>query len=204
MPISHLTEAHCRLLSRIYNEPSDPCALGDVERLYRSAHSSDASIKRGAVRQFLETEYAYTLHRPARRHFKRHHIYVSEIDRQWQADLADMQQLARANAGARYIFTVVDVFSKYAWATAVRDKSAKTVAEALAQVLASARQRCPKRLQTNKGKDFFNASFAVLMHRHGIAHFASESDQKAGCAKRLNRTLKTRLFTLMTARATQR
>ena len=42
------------------------------------------------------------------------------------------------------------------------------------------------------------------MHTHGIAHFASESDQNTTCAERLNRTLKTRLFTLMLARATQR
>ena len=202
-PIPHLIEAHRTLLARIYNEPGDPGAFGGAERLYRSAHSSDASITRRAVRQFLETEYAYTLHRPARRHFARNHIYVGGIDRQWQADLADMQQLARANAGARYILTVVDVFSKYAWAAALRDKSAKTVADAFAQVLARARPRCPSRLQTDKGKEFVNASFAALMHTHGIAHFASKSGQKAACAERLNRTLKTRLFTLMTARATQ-
>ena len=204
MPIPQLTKAQRTLLARIYNEPSDPGAFCGVERLYRSAHARDASITRGAVRQFLATEYAYTLHRPARRHFARNHIYVGGIDRQWQADLADMQQLARANAGARYILTVVDVFSKYAWAAAVRDKSAKTVADAFAQVLASARPRCPRRLQTDKGKEFFNASFAALMHTHGIARFASESDQKAACAERLNRTLKTRLFILMTASATQR
>ena len=156
------------------------------------------------MRQFLLTEYAYTLHRPARRHFARNYINVDGIDRQWHADLSDMQQLARANADARYIFTAVDVFSKYAWAAAVRDKSAKTVADTFAQVLARERQRDPSRLQTDKGKEFFNASFAALMHTHGIAHIASESDQKSACAERLNRTLKCRLFTLMTARSTQR
>ena len=115
-----------------------------------------------------------------------------------------MQQLARVNAGARYILIVVDVLSKYAWAAAVRNKSAKTVADAFAQVLAKARPRCPSRLKTEKGKEFFNPSFAALMHTHGIAHFESESDQKAACAERQNRTLKTRLYTLMTTRATQR
>ena len=86
----------------------------------------------------------------------------------------------------------------------MRDKSAKTVGDVFTQVLASARPRCPRRLQTDKGKEFFNASLAALMHTHGIAHFASESNQKAACAERLNRTLKTRLFTLMMARATHR
>ena len=138
-PIPHLTDGHRTLLARIYMDPSDPGAFGGVERLSQRGHSSDASITRRSVREFLETEYAYTLHRPARRHFARNHIYVGGIDRQWQSDLADMQQLARANAGARYILTVVDVFAKYAWAAGVRDKSAKTVANAFVQVLAKAR-----------------------------------------------------------------
>ena len=98
----------------------------------------------------------------------------------------------------------MDVFSKYACAAAVRDKSAKTVTDAFAQMLACARPRSPRRLKTENGKEFFNASFAALMHTHGFAHFASESDQKAACAELLNRTLKTRCFTLMTSRATKR
>ena len=204
MPNPHLTESHRTLTARIYNKPSDPGAFGSIERLDRSAHASDASITQSAVRQFLETEYAYTLHRTARRYFDRNHIYVSGIDRQWQADLADMQQLARANAGAKYILTVVDVLSKYGWAAPVRDKSAKPVADAFAQVLEKVRPPCSRRLQTEKCKEFLNASFAALMETHNIAHFASEIVQKAACAERLNRTVKTRLFTLMTARATQR
>ena len=96
-----MTEAHRTLLARIYKEPGNLGAFCGVERLYRSEHVSDASITRRGVRQFFETEYAYTLHRPARRHFARNHIYVGGIDLQWQADLADMQQLLRANAGAR-------------------------------------------------------------------------------------------------------
>ena len=77
----------------------------------------------------------------------------------------------------RYILTVIDVFSKYAWAEPVRSKDASAVADALKQVLQQAKPRKPKRLQTDKGKKFFNSTFAVLMRCHGISHFASESDQ---------------------------
>jgi len=87
---------------------------------------------------------------------------------------------------------------------AVQSKNGPAVSKAFARVLAQAKPRCPQRLHTDKGIKFFNAQFAALMRTHAITHFASESDQKAACAERFNRTLKSRLFTLMTARATQR
>ena len=80
MPIPNLTEAHRTLITRIYNEPRDPGASGGVERLYRSAHSSDASITQRTMRQFLETKYAYTLHRLAQHKFNRNHIIMDGID----------------------------------------------------------------------------------------------------------------------------
>ena len=77
-------------------------------------------ITRNAVREFLSRQRAYTLHKPARRHFPRNRIYVGSIDKQWQADLADMVGLQRDNNGNRYILTVIDVFSKYAWSVPVK------------------------------------------------------------------------------------
>ena len=97
----------------------------------------------------------------------------------------------------RYILTVIDVFSKYAWSEPVRSKDAGAVADALKQVLHQARPRKPKRLQTDKGKEFFNNTFAALMRRHGISHFASESDQTAAVVERFYRTIITRIFTFL-------
>ena len=42
------------------------------------------------------------------------------------------------------------------------------------------------------------------MKRHGIQHFASESEKKAGVVKRFNRTIKTRIWTYLSDRGTVR
>ena len=167
-------------LEKIYRTPGDPGSLGGAERLYKRAKELNVpGVTRVAVGDFLQGQQAYTLHKPARRKYLRNRTYVAGIDAQWQADLADMQGLAKQNDGMRYILTVIDVFSKFAWSEPVRSKDANAVADALTQVLQQARPRLPKRLQTDKGKEFFNSTFAALMRRHGISHFASESDQKA-------------------------
>ena len=107
-------------------------------------------VTRDKVRAFLAAQHAYTLHRPARRNYKRNPTYVSGIDRQWQADMADMRAIAAENDGARYILTVVNVFSKYAWEVPIKKKDAVTATAGFAKMLCQAAPRCPARLQTDK------------------------------------------------------
>ena len=192
-------------LERLYTDAGDSGSYGGIERLYRRAKEAKVpNVSRRAVKEFLSRQQAYTLHRPARRHFPRNHIYAGKIDQQWQADLADMVGLQRDNDRYRYILTVIDVFSKFAWAVAVRNKDATTVTEAFDSVMEQAAPRKPERLQTDKGKEFFNKDFGALMKRNKINHFATESDQKAAVVERFNRTLKSRLWTFMSAKSTSR
>jgi hypothetical protein len=79
----------------------------------------------------------------------------------------------------RYILTVIDVFSKFAWAVPVKSKEAGSIADGFEEVLRQASPRTPKRLQTDKYKEFFNSTFAALMCSNKIHHFVSESDMKA-------------------------
>ena len=105
-----------------------------------------------------------------------------------------MQAIARQKKGARYLLTVIDVFSKYAWVAPVKSKDSAAVTEAFRQILNAASPRHPNRLQTDKGKELFNAPFAALMKRHNIQHFACESDEKAAVVERFNRSIKTRIW----------
>ena len=192
-------------LKALYYSADDTGSFGGVERLYRSAVESHVpNITRDAVRDFLSRQRAYTLHKPARRHFTRNRTYVGKIDNQWKADLADMVGLTRDNGGLRYILTVIDIFSKFAWSVPVKNKDRKSVRDAFKTVLALADPRKPERFQTDKGKEFFNREFADLMRENDIQHFASESDQKAAVVERFNRTLKTRIWTYLSAKRTKK
>ena len=166
-------------LSKIYQDPKDPGSLGGVERLrQRTRQLHVPGVTRQTVLEYLKSEQAYTLHKPARRRFTRNHTYVAGINAQWQADLADMQGIARQNGGMRYFLTVIDVFFKFAWAVPVHSKDAKAITSAFGQMLTTVNPRHSKCLQTDKGKEFFNSNFQTLLKRHGIQHFASESEKK--------------------------
>ena len=51
--------------------------------------------------KYLRTKHAYTLHRPARRRLTRNYTYLAGIDAQWQADLVNMQGIAKQNGKSR-------------------------------------------------------------------------------------------------------
>ncbi|GFY27989.1 uncharacterized protein TNCV_4563421 [Trichonephila clavipes] len=117
-------------------------ASGGVEALHRSVKGN--IVKN--VKHWLSQKDAYTLHKPVRHKFQRNRVFVSDIDRQFQADLVDMQSLAEFNKGYKYLLTCIDLFSKFAWAVPLKDKFGKSVKSGLEIIF---KERKPKVLQTD-------------------------------------------------------
>ena len=83
-------------------------------------------IGRHKIKTFLQNEDAYSLQKKVkRRGFKRRRVIVQGIDYQWEADLADVQNLSKDNEGIKFLL-VIDVFSRFLWVRPLQDKKAKT------------------------------------------------------------------------------
>jgi transposase InsO family protein len=141
---------------------------------------------------------------PARKHYSRNPTIFAFIDHQWQADLADVAQLEKDNDGVRYLLTVIDCLSKYAWVIPLLRKNANEIQEAFVRLFEQSAPRKPRRLQTDKGKEFLNSTVQKLFKNLDIHHFSTENETKASIVERFNRTLKTRLWAYMTANNTDR
>jgi len=197
-------KAIAKQLSNLYYAPGDPASYGGVERLYARAIEVGIPVTREDVASYLSKQLSYSIHKPVRHSFPRNHTYVGHIDQQWQADLADMQTISAENDGYHYILTCIDILSRYAWAIPVRSKSTKDMVTAFRKLFQLTKTRVPQRLQTDKGKEFFNREVSALLRKKGISHFASNSDMKAAVVERFNRTLKTGLWVYFTAHQTKR
>jgi transposase InsO family protein len=183
-----------QILSNIYNKLGNPAAFGSLDRLWREARKQDPDITKKYVQRWLASNDTYTMHRQKRRRMKiEPRTYVPSIDDQWCADLAIMANVADENDNYRYILTVIDAFSKYAWAEQIRTKSGPATTAAFAAIFDRTERR-PRSLQTDDGKEFFNQRFQELMQTHGIQHFSSHSTHKAAIAERFNRSLKSLIY----------
>ena len=99
---------------------------------------------------------------------------------------------AHKNKGYKYLLTVIDVFSKFAWTVPVKSKTGKNVSKALTFILKKG--RIPKNLQTDRGKEFYNKEFESVMLICNINLYSSYSKLKASICERFNRTLKNKIW----------
>ena len=129
------------------------------------------------VREWLRGQDSYTLHKQARRRFSHESIYLEGLDYQWSADLLDVQAHAHENNGIRYLLTVIDGLSKYAWVRPLMNKSAATVAIALEDVFVSS-GRQPRRLRTDKGTEFLGQPMQKMLSRRGVVFFTAQHSTK--------------------------
>ena len=191
------------LLRRLYYDVKSDTAYGGKEKVYRAAKRELPSITRRDVNEWFSTQRTYTLHKPARYNFKRNKTIVMSIDEQWQADLCDMSSRAKENDGFTFLLTIIDCFSKFAWAEPLMNKSGDEILKALKRVLKQS-GRAPRRLQTDKGSEFINAQVQRFLDEQKIEFFTTNSEMKAAIVERFNRTLKTRMWKYFTAKRTNR
>jgi len=111
-----------KILETLYTDPAKISSLGGVERLYKEARKLLPAITRQEIQSFLQTQEAYTRHKPIHRKFKRRKVIAVDINDMYQCDLADMQKFAEFNDGIKYLFTCIDVFSKFAFAIPIKSK----------------------------------------------------------------------------------
>src|SRR6266705_3215270 len=185
-----------KILESIYYNPKNNASFSSVNALYKSAKLIDKNIKLKDVKNWLSGELTYTLHKPVRKNFSRNRIVVSSINQQWEADLVDLQEFSKWNNGKKFLLTVIDCFSKYAFVRVLKDKSDPQVIKAFRSIF---KERVCAKLRTDKGKEFCNKFFKKFLEKSKVDHFTS-NDNKIKCAiiERFNRTLKSRMFKYFT------
>lgn len=133
------------------------------------------------------------LHKNVRKNFKRRRVVMFGINDLLQADLVEMIPYRKENKNFRYLLTVINVFTKFAWAKPIKAKTANDVAVAFNSILNSI-PYTPNNLQTDAGKEFFNSKFKKLMLDFNINHYTTYSKLKASIVERFNRTIKSKMW----------
>ena len=78
--------------------------------------------KLGMGNIFTMEDSSNELNKPVINKFERKKIIVNHIDEIHSCDLVDMQKYSKINKGYKYIFTNIDIFSKYAWSFPIKSK----------------------------------------------------------------------------------
>lgn len=190
-----LTEKEKQKLKNHYYNASLAGALGGIKPL---AEATQLPLQK--VTKWMRQQRTYTLHKPVRKRFPTRRYMVNGSNYQWQADLVEMQHFSRENHGHRYMLTVIDIFSRYAYAKALINKSGPEVAQAFEKIFLDLKSGAtlPKFIQTDHGKEFYNQHVQSLFVKYNIEHFSIYSEKKAAIVERFNRTLKDKMYRAFT------
>ena len=178
----------------VYYEVKAPSCYGGIDSLYRLMKQRGENVMRKQVADWLAEQETYGLRKPVRRRFARRKIYSRGIDYLWKANLVDVSHLVEENDEYRYLLTVIDVFSKQAWAKKLKKKNGKSVTDAFDEIFVT---RKPAKLQTDKGKEILNATFQRRLADLGIQFYVSQNeDIKSSVVECFNRTFKTKMWNI--------
>ena len=185
-----------KVIKQYYNNPSNPGAFSGLNSLYRELKIKlKNQLRFSDLQKWARTQNSYTLHKPKQKKIKRNTTIVSGIDDTWQIDLCDLRSLKKENDNFSYILTVIDVFSKKAWAFKLKNKTGPVVLEAFKSLV---EKRKPERVHSDEGNEFLNRQFKSYLKNKGINLYVTNSDMKASIVERFNRTLKEKMWRYFT------
>ena len=141
------------------------------------------------IKIFIDEIYS----KPPRRNFPTNKIVYNHIDETWSIDLVDMIDYKISNnKGFRYIFIVIDNFSKYLWAIPLKNKYSQTITNEFSIVLTTSKRK-PLKIESDRGSEFYNSIFQNFLKAKNIQHYSRYTDKGPSIAERVIRTVRSLL-----------
>ena len=120
--LTERTVADKILKNRAFNIAKDPKCDGYQRGLasmvfkFFDKKTAGSDAKRVNSKLTLQNQQlAEELHKPIIKKIEKRKVHAAFKDNIWGVDLADMQLLSKCNKGIRFLLSIIDIFSKYAW-----------------------------------------------------------------------------------------
>ncbi|KAL3079413.1 hypothetical protein niasHS_013059 [Heterodera schachtii] len=192
-----------RLLDFLYKDLSSPVAFTSAEPLLREARKSQPKINRTDVQNYLATQRTYTLHRQAKRRYRRLPTLAPGLHTEWQADLASFDRLGKQNRVYKYLLVCIDTLSRQVFVQPVKTKTSTNMIRAFGRIFKRSKY-IPWKVLTDQGKEFTARAVQQFFRTNDVEHFCMLTSPQfhAGMAERANRSIKERLYRYFTERNT--
>ena len=143
-------------------------------------------IRKDLIKIFINEIYSS----PPRKIYPTNKIKYNHIDEIWSIDLADMIDYKISNKkGFRYIFIIIDNYSKYLWAIPLKNKYSQTITNEFSNILTKS-ERKPLKLESDRGSEFYNSIFQNFLKSKNIHHYSRFTDKGPSIAERVIRTIR--------------
>ena len=114
----------------------------------------------------------------------------NHIDELWSTDIMDMSEYGDSNKkSCRYILLAIDTFSKFLCCNPLKNKCGKTKTDQYSKIITNSKRK-PDKLESDRGKEFYNSTFQNLLKLNNIHHYSRYTDKGRSFAERIFRTIR--------------
>ena len=143
--------------------------------------------KLGMGNNFTIEDLSNELNKPVINKFERKKVIVNHIDEIHSCDLVDMQKYSRVNRGYKYIFTNIDIFSKYSWSFPLKTKTVKEIKSCFQKIF---KERKPKYIWSDHESAFFSKEMLQFFKDNNVEIYYTHSQLKAVVIEIFNKSLR--------------
>ena len=136
---------------------------------------------------FTMEDLSEELNKPVINKFERKKIIVNHIDEIHSCDLVDMVKYSKVNRGYKYIFTNIDIFSKYAFGFLIKSKKISDIKLCFEKIF---KERKPKYIWSDQESSFFSKEMLKFFEDNNVKIYHTYSNLKAVVIERFNRSLR--------------
>ena len=175
------------VLHSLYVDPAAGASRG-ARALYERSLLQYVGIHMSTVAAFLARQETKQAVHPKLGHLVEQPSVPTAPNAEWEVDLA--QVLLPTRTLHRYICSVIDVFSRFAWVVPLDTNDGDKVAAALQTLFLS--EGAPEKLRSDGGGDVDNAAVSALCARFRVHRSLcrSHNSECNGMVERLHRTVK--------------
>ena len=152
---------------------------------------------------------AEELHHEYRKPSKLLKVKVFKKDDIWSADLIETVDSknnriydpeTKSYNNFKYILMVIDLYTRYAWAVPLKNKTGESTKEAFETLFENNPERIPNKLWVDHGNEFYNKIMDKFLKENEIEIYSTQNEGKAVVIERFNRTIKHWMYKKFTER----
>ena len=148
-------------------------------------------------------KWADEIHKPFNKSKHLLKVKVFNKDDIWSADLIELPPEYRGRTHYKFVLTVIDLYTKFAWVRKLKNKTGIEVKNAFENIMKES-ERIPKKLWVDQGSEFYNKNFKAMLKENEIEMYSTFNEGKAVVVENFNRILKTKLFKQFTINGNQK
>ena len=155
-----------QFLNNIWTENLYPAKT----KLLKLAREQRPETKPKEVEDFLNGQISYQLLKEAKT-VKSHigHIVAFHLNEIWQIDIYDVSRFESSNKKFKYMFAVVDVFSRFAYIIPMKNKDIESTSKAIEELLSYNKIK-PNLIMSDNDSSFTGLEFQKVLVKNDIHH----------------------------------